>query len=257
MKKFNYFVYALALTGAVFMTSCGDDDDDDSKETMKLVSAVVSIDGSYRDSTTFTYNTNGVLTKTEDYVINVTTKMTGSCEYEYKNDRLITGTYYDWEGSTKTPDGKDSISYDSNNRPEKLYDFNYSNGKFVLSKYTTTISYNSSNLPIKYTYNADENKALEYTDNNITKVLSYYENIVSTIVSYTYDTKKNPYKGNPNFMGEFSFYTTNNCLSMTGSEESQKYTYEYNSDGYPTKITKVVNRVDGSSFTDTIKVYYK
>jgi YD repeat-containing protein len=239
MKKFNFIMCALAITGTLFISSCGKDDDDDSKGNAKQVSALVSSDSDGdKDSIVFTYNASGVLTKAEDYDIATTKELIYSMDFEYKDNKMVSITSYEWDGTTKSWDDKDSISYDSNNRPEKLYDFYYSSGKPVLSSYVTTITYNSNDLPVKYTYDSDEYQTCEYDGNsNVIKALDYYNDVLYYSNTFTYDTKKNPFKGNYCFMGEFSFYNTNNCTADVEAGFSTTYTYEYDSDGYPTKVT--------------------
>lgn len=74
--------------------------------------------------------------------------------------------------------------------------------------------------------------------------------------NFTHDTKKNPFKDNPQFMSDNIFYNTNNQLTSTWPGLSRTFTYEYDSDDYPSKITTVSTSDNGTS-TVTLKLYYK
>jgi len=93
-----------------------------------------------------------------------------------------------------------------------------------------------------------------YSGKNVTRVTQYILNAstgnmdLSATIEYTYDDKINPYKGIgvDYFMGEVQFLSENNYLKMTymdaqgtvNQKESYNYTYEYNANSYPVKITE-------------------
>lgn len=259
MKKPFLFFYALSLAGAMSMISCNKVDDDEPQSSEKQIKAYVyqEVGNTSRDSIVFTYNSNGTLKVTENFEITGATKtMNYLNEFGYQNDKLVTITYYEMDGTAKLKDSKDSIAYDSNNRPHKIYDFNVNNGKFVLSNYVTTISYNADNLPSKIEENATYYDNYEYTNKNLTKITAY-ENGVTNTSNYSYDSKKNPFKNNPYFFGQEIFYSTNNYISSSGNGYTHTLTYEYNSEDYPTKITTVSSSTGGTPSTVIKKIYYK
>jgi hypothetical protein len=281
MKKFDYLMYAFAIAGSVFTISCNKDDNDDSKSSGKI-SAIVYKDyegAGTDDSTIFIYNSNGLLTKVEEYEVTSSSKtLYYSTEFAYVNNNFVTATSYEWTGTTKNPDYKDSVSYDSKNRVIKYLGFGVTNGKFVKDvEDTSSISYGTNNLPSKYEYGSDEYLELEYVNNNVTEAKYYSSNTLYETNTYSYDSKKNPLKGNPYFLGEFEYFNTNNYLSRTDDYGSENLQYEYNDEDYPVKATTTYNsnvskkagtitsrhksysnkKAGLETYTEIIKFYYK
>ncbi len=285
MKKISFFLYAFALTGALFTISCNKDDDDEgSGPSYKKVSALVykNYEGNGSDdSTVFTYDSKGFLTKVEEYEVTGSLKtLEYSYEFQYVKDTVVSVISYEWNGTTKIADDKDSIGY-SKNRIEKFFEFDLINGKFVKEEDDiTTVSYGANNLPSRYTYTPTEYLEVEYIGNNVSKTKDYEGGILRRTDTFVYDSKKNPFKGNPFYMGEFSFHNENNCTSEIDDYSTETNAYEYNSEGYPTKVTTTYTYTDSKksglihsqlsklskmrtkmgsmeSSTDVMKIYYK
>lgn len=269
MKKCNYLVFALCLAGALLFTSCNKNEEnlDGTKSSGKKVSAIVNFDNENvvdrYDSTAFIYNDDGNLIKTEDYKINGSSKLLiNSMEFSYISNKVVTITSYEWDGTTKTPEYMSSVRYDSNNKPAKVIDFDYYNRAFVMSD-TLTITYNSDNLPIKYESSSEDYFTCEYTNNNLTKVVEYFFG-EQTTYEFNFDSYKNPFKGSPVYFFEYVYNNTNNYTSRTCTDETENVTYEYDSDGYPTKAIIAETYLTssnhlkkaGSTYTSVRKIYY-
>lgn len=268
MKKCNYLVFALSLSGALF-TSCNKNDDNfnGTKSSGKKVSAIVNFDNEgvidRYDSTAFTYNTAGNLIKTEDYKINGSSKMLiNSMEYSYISNRVVTITSFEWDGTTKIPEYMSSVRYNSNNKPSKVIDFDYYDRAFVMCD-TLAITYNSDNLPIKFEYTSEEYSTCEYTNNNLTKMVEYFYGDQTTN-EFNFDSYTNPFKGSPLYFFEYIYNNTNNYTSRTCTDETENVTYEYDNEGYPIKATIAETYLTsssrlkkaGSTYTSVRKIYY-
>lgn len=170
--------------------------------------------------------------------------------YEYNNGILSSVKVY--ENDTMTHKNEYVIE---NNRISKVSFFSIDNaGNLVPAAYETHYSYNSDDQisVVEYKENSIVTQRNEYTwENGNLKEEKYYTasngsqfGLWSTY-AYTYDDQKNPLRG----IGIDFFvdsYNINNILekltsyTSEGSTDRQEtYTYEYNSNGYPTKITKV------------------
>ncbi|MDZ4840101.1 MAG: hypothetical protein SGJ04_08845 [Bacteroidota bacterium] len=104
----------------------------------------------------------------------------------------------------------------------------------------TKISNFKINLETKK-YTLASYKILNYTGENVTEIKSYNsQSKLVQSVSYTYDDKKNPYKGLLDATGlsdyEISISSNNIKHVDFNSEVSFDITYEYNTDGNPTKV---------------------
>lgn len=201
--------------------------------------------------------------------------VTETLTYNYTNGKLVS---YDGDGGEKV-----NFDYNTNNKISKIYSTGQSSileyGGGNLNKITTTID-GVATITATYTYtNGRLSKSVsiqeysipfpikmylettyEYTGENITK--STIKNGIylpsgelemnpaeDQALSFTYDTKKSPYKLLPK---EFiiwmagigpqggAFLSTNNIntitISLAGASQTPvKYTYTYDSENYPTK----------------------
>ncbi|MFT3738790.1 MAG: hypothetical protein QM786_08520 [Breznakibacter sp.] len=263
MKNFTFYVYAFMTASAVFVSSCSDDDDDNPTASVKQILAVVKSEPNEaeHDSIVFSYNTNGELVQTDEYLVSGSSiTKTGENKFTYKTGKLVSVETFEREGSAMVKSDKDSISYDDNNRIEKIFDFSVADDEFVLNDYTTIVTYNdNSSLPSRYTFDTYGYQDYEYdARNNIVKLKDYDNGVLDGIDIYTYDTRKNPFKGNYLMVNELEFFNTNNILTVTGEDYRQVRTYEYNSEGYPTKTTLVETYPDSTEeYSYTLKIYYK
>lgn len=82
-----------------------------------------------------------------------------------------------------------------------------------------------------------------FSNGNVTKVVSTnLQDQTTTTTTYTYDTKKNPYKEG-DFNPDPRVQSTNNIASMTQGGTKEEYTYTYNNTGFPvTRDTKGVGK---------------
>jgi hypothetical protein len=111
----------------------------------------------------------------------------------------------------------------------------------------------------EYTFNGDNVSMIKEMQMDVTSGTFK----LNSTTEYTYDDKKNPYVGIgvDYLMGEAQFISVNNPLKMTykddtgtvDNDESEDYTYEYNSNGYPTKVT--AKSFSGSSTDVTTNEY--
>ena len=187
--------------------------------------------------TLFTYNTNNQLVKMENYDDGLLDDDYATFEY---TDNLLT-TINNYDGSTL-----ESVT----------------TLKYVTDKRVIEYSSDEEGDAYKTTYTYD-------SKGNVTKEEYFNSNALTSSITYeNYDDKHTPYsvlKGVPNVItGNLS---QNNAGKMTYSYDSDgdgviqpgessdvtTYTYEYNSDGYPTKITET--DVDGD--TDVTALTYQ
>lgn len=257
MKRKLFPIALLSVASLAVMQSCSKDDAAEDNPTTPKISSIVSTDKGGKDSISFVY-TDGVLTSADHFKFSPSAVKNYSNEYIYKSGKLVNIYAYKWNGTTKTPEDKDSISYDTKNRIEKEFDYSYSNNKFV-NNFTTTYEYNSNNQLVKLNYSTGDYNSFQYDGNgNVETIKEYDNNVLDDTENYTFDTKKNPFKGFPFFLGDVEFYNTNNPIKVTNdSGYVSTRTYEYNAEGYPVKIT-IKNEYPGySPETSVYNIYYK
>ena len=82
----------------------------------------------------------------------------------------------------------------------------------------------------------------------------------TTKVYFEYDNKRSPFYHCKTsifyLILDFDFVVNNNVLKMSGGKYNREYKYVYDSDGYPTKITRTSYEEDGD-WTDTRELKYK
>ena len=148
--------------------------------------------------------------------------------------------------------------------PYTNYDIEYQNDKMV--KYSAT--YNGTTTVRNYTHHSDgtittdnvSNSYMKFTtsNGNITKIESFSNGVVTSTNNFTFDDKNNIHK---NITGlnkiielerlvwDLTQVNTNNKLSDDSGNNT--YTYEYNSDNFPTKSIKT----QGTSTTTSVITY--
>jgi len=260
--KNKLLLFSLLLAGSAFLFSCKKDTTttDPSIETTKQISAFVSINSDGIDSLVFTYDAAGVLTKMDEYTNHSSASLTHNflTEFGYSGGKYVTRTKYSLSNNQKINYEKDSIGYDSNNLAVKLFGYNLDiNNNFVLNtNYTTVITYNSSNLPVKFDHgNGNYDTYENYTNGDVNTVKGYENNALIETDTYQYDNKNNPFKGNVAYFGNLAFYVTNDVVKETYGTDAINYTYTYNSANYPIKMVQVWGTTSADTETDLI--YYK
>jgi len=253
-QRLSMLVIATLVLAAVF-TSC-DDNDDDNNGKVKLPETITNRDGNYtkfeydsqmRITKNFEYR-NGILylTNTLTYIGNDLVKMV----LEYQNDTYT--EEYAKEGNEITITYYDDIGYLSG---------------------TNILYLNNDGFPDKYDFILGHNLGVvnNYTiqSGNITKIMSTQVHWEITekdgSVNYKYDDKKSPFThcATPKWWNiitrnvlmynlDVEFGCKNNVIEENriniywkGSSTNGKveYTYEYDSDGFPTKLTSGNNVV--------------
>jgi hypothetical protein len=248
MKK-NILSNVILLSAAIAIgTSCKKNSDN---TTIDPVSKQISYMVDENDSTVLTYNTDGQITKSLVYqksnhvyapdVENV---------FKYTNGRFTAEYNYYYSNSIKKLEGIDSIVYDTKNLPVQQIVFSDTHEPID----TLVMTYNSNNQPVKGAWGPTTYNEYEYsTAGNVTTIVKF--DLVRSVFTYLYDTKVNPFKGNNKYFGSPEyFYSTNNLTKRTLSSESKNFAYEYDADGYPTKITTTWT---SSANLSVLRIYYK
>lgn len=146
-------------------------------------------------------------------------------------------------------------------------------GALLFAPYTAYRLANSKDAPPDAVQEEllSERIAIEWTDDNITSVTSYYDGKAQGWWSYTYDDKKNPMR---NFWAKSElscvsvplYGSVNNILSakmvyVGETLESYSYSYEYQGSDYPTTSTCTMQKKQGNLYlvkeTTTTEYIYK
>jgi hypothetical protein len=251
MKKLNLVKMFLLTAGIVLAVSCKKDKSEDSQSVTKLVSGM----SFGTDSIAFSYNSDGVLIQTSDY-----SKGSGSVyvknyerDYTYNNNVIALINTYLYTSGVAKANVKDSIIYDSSNRPSKIFEYYFISGAFVPTD-TTTFVYNTDNKPVKLQYSDVSYLEFIYTGSNITTENYFYSGSTSA-TTCSFNDKINPFKGNIYAFPNDDYYNTNLPVQEISTDSEYNYTYEYDKDGYITKQTKTWGT--GADDNEVRKIYYK
>ncbi|PSR52835.1 hypothetical protein AHMF7605_04495 [Adhaeribacter arboris] len=272
-KKFNSFT-GLCLALLFLVSACNNNDDDPSPGGNGNQDCVVTEIKEGSNTTSFTY-TNDLLTKAsfdsagtanDNYFTfdrnasNQITKAnqfdgnnaaTGYIAYEYNADNLVgRANFFTNQGGGTTPVNVLSITSEYSNK--------------VLSKSTTYFNLAALGLPIQATIpvsytsytsaNGNITKTMDYSIDpaflqtinpaSIPTVAEFMNHMLLTgSTEYQFDDKKNPAKPIGFLFQDASTISTNNITSKVEKDETGATTntttnvYEYNSNGYPTKVT--------------------
>lgn len=184
---------------------------------------------SYKSTAEYSYGSNGYISNTK-----VTDTYENSISYQY----------YDYNGNNI-----EKWRYQmSGENYESVYTYS---GNVILKEtnneqgglHVRDFQYNSKNEKIKETYFRNTNVLSSITDytyvngNIVKEVISYKENGAPTgpvTRTYTYDNKNIAYKG---AFPENYLVTTGMSKNNIIKDNDDVYTYEYNSDNFPTKRT--------------------
>lgn len=265
MKKFLCLFGALILT----ITSCSSNDDDSGKtKTAILPKTVKYTNPAYpeeNNTATFTYDGNKIVSIVSN---------NNKTEYTYDGNKIIKEADYDIVDSKATKTYEVVYSYNLEKLTSVAYAENFTS-QFPTGQYKgrSVYTYNTDGTINKESYSTNATTGIE-TKNSYLEVLTFQNgNLIKKVDSqtasepvyvttrlYEYDTNNNPSK---NILG-FSLLLdqdeadVNNLLKHTDTSTSGTYvyktTYEYNSDGYPTKKTEF--RTDGTTINSTTEYTY-
>ncbi len=271
MKKINYlFVLLLAVTSLVSV-SCDKDDDDDDDVTPTPKTCYVQTETTEDGITKYEYNASNQLIKITDYDLNNIPIGTYK-EFTYTNGKPT--KMEDFDNGTVTT--KVEVTYDNLGKQYQAdlyldtmgtgtltklgyYRFTYSGD--LLSAYSLYVSVFGQNIELSRTL-------LTYNGSNVSTVANYMMGAslqleLESTQEYVYDSKKNPRRGVgvDYFMGLIELCSANNPTKSTHKDadgiinqsQSFNFTYEYNTDNYPTK--GIETAVD-NSYTSTRTVTY-
>ena len=239
---------------AVFAISCSNDSDSETPYEVKENRILKEMD----DKTTKTYTYNGnQLTK----VIEIgdlgfgTTQMIEN--YTYGTDGKVTMVKSDYTGSASFG-FRTSYTYNNVGKIDQIHIEKYTETSDYSYYIILTYDYTTTNVVKRLEERIQEgSRTLTIYDitNGNPSSYSVYKNITPNTpngqLSYTslysdYDTKKTPYTALPLVYREPSLFT-NNPGKTQSSGSTTNYTYEYNDDGYPTKITMSYNNTTSST----------
>ncbi len=232
-----------AILILLFAVSCSKDNEPTQEPVQEIKDNRLIKEINEKTTKIFAYNGNNQLTKVTE-LGDLGFGITQSIENYTYTDGKITKKTEDFTGS-------ESFSF--------IYNYWYTNQKLSavsVQKRINGINYDFQTL----TYNYDTSNVIKQTDerlngdktlavidlvnDNITSV-SYYTNVTfsnpagvlnNTSLHTNYDNKKNPYLHLKSALYNFPISSSNN-VGKYQSSNTVNYTYEYNSDGYPTKRT--------------------
>ncbi len=252
MKKLALAFSALLL----ILSSCSSSDSSSSSTTDVLPKKSIYTDDDGTYTTLFTYNGNKIVTAISDDDTSI--------EFTYTGD-LITKIEY-FEGSTL--DQTDTYTYNSSNQLVTFLRITY------LDDYgdRTTYVYNSDGTISFTDYSGDStsqtmvdrNGKIFFENNELVKT-EFYIGSSSTLfntLTYTYDTKNNPFKNVTGFdkTGYDEGYTqgvNRNILTILGTafnSDDATYDYTYNSSNYPTNVLETFTF---SGMTTSTQYFYE
>lgn len=228
MKKLNYLIIVL-LGSAVIFSSCKKDEEEE--EAPAVIKCYLKSGTDSEGSYTITYNSSNQATKHTNTTKNENTSITW-------NAGKVSEVVMDSAGNNQM---KMTIGYTGSQIQKiKIYQYSGSSWSYVANMHFV---YNTDGKIIekKTTDTTDattyEKEVYTYTGNNITTIVETDGSGSSTTTTLTYDDKKNPMYGMGLEMFESDFISVNNVLTEVEGGNTTTYTYEYNSNGYPTKST--------------------
>ncbi|MCX6352347.1 MAG: hypothetical protein NTX03_10870 [Bacteroidetes bacterium] len=242
MKKLITTTLSLMLLAGIIITACTKKADTTTTPAKKCVVNVMKIDG--KPFIRSTIDGNNHISKVQFY----------------DNSGIVTSyTAYEYNGSNPSkisdqdPNGKVlnyiTLEYSGSNVSKvHIFDYDQSSDKFIETSYCS-YSYNGSRITKAEIFQPGSPTALssiDYTTDGNGNVLTTKDNSTSTTTTYSgYDGKNNPGKG---FLYTASapgveFFSPNNYGSHPFGSTTTTRTFEYNTDGNPTKITETTNGI--------------
>lgn len=254
MKTLKIWLMAATLIG---LASCSSDDSQAPLEVrLNRITKEISANTTKR----FFYNSDNQLIKTIE-LGDLNFGTTQAVEnYSYDSSGKVSEVTVDYTGSSSFG-FKHNYTYNSQGKVQSV----------TIKRYLGSGTYtNFSQLFFVYNTNAVERQEFradgtttrtvyEIANGNTTSYAVYTgvsANTPNGQLSFTnvyanYDDKKLPYSGLPLLFRE-PYFNTNNPGQSQSSSSTVNYTYEYNSDGYPTKITRSFNNT-----TDVVNYEYE
>lgn len=271
MKKIKFFSGLLAIVLCIVFTSCGDDEGDGKNgenagtgnvfpEGTKKLS---SIEDEYNYKTTFNYDGNKLVTVKDGTEQTITFTYSGNTVVMKSVYRNETETYTLNIGSNGfITDGTVEYVEEDGSKDRGSFTCKY-NGDYLIAIETTG----------EYGY---DNYKITWTDGNITKVVNEYKEDNYPAESRTYTST---YTTDANVAGlsffeeagvdvdelEYAYYAgllgkpTKNLLKSNDDGDGYvfSYSYEFNADKYPTKITESESYNGNSSHSSFKTLTYK
>jgi len=269
LKFLAFILVGLALTTA----SCKKTDDDGSGDgdPAKKTCYVNKMD--YGDNySVLSYNSEHQVIKVENFD-SLGTPDGSNSQFTYVNGKME--TMENWDSGVL--DSKIIYHYATTGKPDSAYMWgDEGNGFEKLGTYVLTFTgddLTKTEMVVEYLGQSITVEKTEYTyTNGNIATMSKYEfditslslNLISTS-TFEYDNKKSPYRGiglDYFFIADDAgFMSTNNPTKETikdksgsvSQDESMNYSYEYNSDDYPTKVTETAF---DNNYTETTLLSY-
>ena len=245
MKKvfLNYLVIA-ALAGAAAFTSCekdgGNDDEKNKENGAEVVKLLETSARNVGDYIKYEYDNQNRITKVLGYYDG---KVYSTETFTYSGDDLVK-TVTVWTYPSEQNSTYDFVKSENGNTITVTEKWN---GEEVGSPITITL--NSNGLPAKMERSEEDwSRSLnyQYQGNNFTKITDKYTEgeLVEEIASeYKYDNNKAPFYHckTPKWYLIWSIQGTigvhNNMIEATWEDGKSVLTYDFDADGYPTKMT--------------------
>jgi YD repeat-containing protein len=237
MKK----IICLLSLSFLILQSCSSDSSSSSPTNNPLLKSETITDASDGSSYTINYTYNG------NKLLKATYSDDGSYDkYYYTGDLITKIEFYD---DVDFLEQKVTYTYNADNKLVSYVDLNFNSDDGIRETYT----YNPDGTVTVVTYIGD---TVSQTDLNATRTITFLANgeVVSdesvsgsSTLTYTYDTKNNPYK-NITGMDKISGYADSenvgiihNVLTKVQTSGTFTYTtnfeYTYNANDYPTTVT--------------------
>src|SRR5690606_27797549 len=245
MKKV-FYTFAL-LAGSLMSCESSSDDETNPPDTATILPTKVDIVYSDGETETIQYTYSGMtLVKAESTDDSYT-------DYMYDNGKLTEINYY-----SSNPDILESYTYDAQVRVATI-----STNIVGIGVYDYSVSYNSDNSVITYTYTGDGISSGVLTLNNGN--ISTFEEGGLYNSTYTYDNKNAPFKNIDNrevllsINSENNYaldFTLNNMLSETYATPNDDYIYTYTYTYTDFDFPRVVTENDEGDITTYTCTYH-
>lgn len=230
------FVISIILIAIIF--SCSKDDDNGSNVELQTL-LKKSITNS--QTTTYTYDGNNRATRFDAVFTNPVSNYSGF--YTYNNSGQVSEVLYDTESSAD--DTKNVYFYNGSGQITKIETYLVSGGVSTLDSKSEAIYTTPEKISVYKTPSGEvPHLSVEYfldTNGNTTSQLSYTPEgfLIVTTENSDFDTMHISSRSLPitSFVRNVNNYGTVTVTPTGGSTSISTYTYEYNSDGYPTKRT--------------------
>lgn len=210
----------------------------------------------FKDTTLYKYDNQNRLI---EIYHNIKAGPTTSSNYDYKftyssTDRVIQLDIYNYNSLYQ----RNFYTYNNSTSVTENTVY-YSNGSLTPGSYNHALSMNANQFVTKRDYGGNYYYTFNYDNSNNISSYSYYAptNLTTPQYSYTYSYDNNKSRFS-NIKGNFYIYINqtglkNNVISYSYSSIGNStisffYSYQYNTDGYPTKLTQT-NSVNSNTLT--------